>query len=183
MTNMKDHAMLSVTEVLQVFSDFSRVSPARLDKAAKKGIEVHSICAAHALGLWIPEIPEEVAGYFASFLRWWPQVKEVLFVEKEFRDTQHDFLGHPDLGVVLIDGRRAVVDLKTPLGNARTWAGQCAAYLDLTRPAPYHMEVTGTLQLDPAGGIPRMRWYNEDGRDWYAFLTALYSVKYFMKGE
>jgi hypothetical protein len=178
--------VMSVTEILSVFTDFSRVSATRLEYAANRGTEVHNLLAAHAQGIWIPDMTEDCRGYYASFLKWWPMVQEIVFVEKELVSTEHGFKGHPDLCAIVKGdyGNASIIDYKTPLLPSKTWAGQCAAYLHLARENGYNVDRCGTLRLDPFGKTPKMDWYNEDGRDWFAFLSALYAVRYFKeKGD
>lgn len=167
----------SVTQVLSPFIDFSMVPEGILLAATERGKEVHLICAAIANGYWTPTAPKEIAGYINSFCKWFAcMVEEVIFSEKEFVDQDYGFIGHPDLGL-RINGKFAVVDLKTPAVLQAVWKGQCAAYKHLTK-----FELTGTLRLDRNGKTAKMDWYEDDKRDFAAFLAALTAFKYFKKG-
>ena len=76
--------MISVTQALSPYSDFSRVPPATLEAACERGSTLHRAFALHATGLWVPELAVDYQGYFDSFCNWFDlAVEETLAVEEE----------------------------------------------------------------------------------------------------
>lgn len=180
--------MVSVTEVLAKYQDFSMVNPERLGLAKRRGQAVHAYCRAYAQGLWVP-VGGELEGYCKSFRDWFDRyVAEVYLTEKELIDPVLGFCGHPDLLCRLHgDDCVTIVDYKTPIALAPTWAAQCAAYLSLAQQDP-HIAILkpkrcGSLRLKPDGKRALFKEYTESARDLLAFHAALTAHKYFMKGE
>jgi len=172
----------SVTQVLGCFSDFSMIPPGVLEYASYRGTEIHKICSAMALGLWINEIPEEFAGYILSFQAWFERtVKEVLFVEEELVDPVYGFMGHPDLVIKTHDNVICLPDLKTPVKAMKVWKGQVAAYKHLveTNKKDIKIERVGSLMLSPKGNYPKFNEYQTTYADFAAFLAALSAYRYF----
>ena len=177
--------LISVTQALSVYSDFSKISPHVLEHATARGTEVHRICAAIAKGLWVPRIPAECAGYVESFRGWFKAiVEEVIFVEREFVCTCYQYVGHPDLGVVIRgDNGITIPDIKTPVTAQKTWAGQNSAYWHLVEEhGGYDFPIirSGSLMLNPEGKTARLKEYTENSAaDFNAFLAALTAYRYF----
>lgn len=175
-----------MTEILSAYSDFSAVPPDVLERAAERGRRVHRICAALALGLWVPEIPEECRCYVESFRKWLDLVDTVHLVETELADDTYGFVGHPDLVVTLRgEGFARVVDLKTPVVKHRLWRAQIAAYNRLAAPriVPLRISRSGTLRLSPKGDFPRFDEYSDSAVDFNAFLCALMAYRFFKEVE
>lgn len=171
--------LLSVTQVLSPFADFSKVNPAVLAWAAKRGTAVHSACAAHAQRLPCFGLSEDAEPYFDSFCRWFDRyVRRVLFVECEFSDPTYGIVGHLDLVAELIDGRLVVVDYKTPAAESRLWRAQIAAYCYLVSPVVPGV-VGMALMLSGAGKPAKAITYEHHASDFAAFLAALTAYRYF----
>lgn len=175
----------SVTEVLGVYTDWSKIPPDVLEHACARGTAVHEVCAAIASGIpWMRAVPEEQVGYIKSFEAWMDAaVEEVVLVEKRLFDNHHGFHGKPDL-VVRMKGDEglSVPDLKTPATEQRVWRGQMAAYRHLVQERFPHEEVSRqfSLRLDRNGGLPRLKEYTGTYlSDWAAFLNALYAYNHF----
>lgn len=178
--------LLSVTEILSPFSDFSRISPSVLEHAAERGTLVHDICARLAKGIWVPdsEIGEECAGYVDSFKKWLDsQVQEVILMHERLVDERLFYSGEIDIFVRLKSDTHALIDLKTPIALQRVWAGQLAGYRNLLIVNKYIPEACGSLRLDPNGKAPKMKWYESSLDDFNAFLSALNAVRYFKGGK
>jgi len=175
----------SVTQVLSVYADFSRIRPDILERAARRGTRVHETCAAIATGLWAPDLAREEQGYVRSFQKWFSNVQRVHAVETELFHPVYRYMGHLDLCVTMQNEPHVrVVDLKTPLTEAPTWKAQLAAYSELVRVnMGLEPQRCGSLQLHPDGSTPRFREYQEQARDLAAFLNALAAYNYFRKGE
>ncbi len=171
----------SVTTVLGVYADFNQVRPDVLEAAIHRGVAVHRAGAAHAGGNYVLPLAPEHQGYFDSFRMWFDEyVREVIFVEERFWNESLGFNGQPDLGLVLVDGRPVVADLKTPANEAPTWKGQIAAYCELAR-SKYGYKFEGlSLRLrDGKPALANVYQYAED--DYSAFLAALMAYRYFKK--
>jgi hypothetical protein len=109
-------------------------------------------------------------------------VAEVYFVEKEFVDSTYGFMGHPDIGVRLIDGRNVIVDYKTPASEKKTWAPQIAAYLHLANKAyegSLCFDAAMALQPRKDGGMAKATVYQYSNNDFAIFLNALNLFRYF----
>jgi len=170
-----------VTTILGMYTDFSTIPDAVLKHAASRGTEVHQICAAIALGMWIPAISAECKGYVDSFKRWFELVDEVLMVEERLYDHTFKFTGQVDL-VVKLRGDKSprVVDLKTPITKGRTWFAQIAAYNRLAEvDRGFLCKNSGTLRLSPAGRVAKFDNCNPPTEALAAFLGALTSYNYF----
>lgn len=175
--------LYSVTEVLSPFADFSRVNPTTLENAAARGSRVHSICAAIAQDLWVPEIPDECAGYIESFRGWFEYVDEVVGVEVELKDLDLGFVGHLDLMLKLRgDFDLSITDLKTPVTKHPLWKAQLAAYKHLAEKAGYKIKRVFSLRLSPEGKAPKVEEYLDSAQDLRAFLAALTAYRYFKGG-
>lgn len=172
--------IFSVTTVLGAFTDFSTVRPDVLEAACERGTGVHRASAAYAAGLYVPPVPEGWRGYCESFTRWFDSsVAQVIFIEERFFDPTFYFDGQPDLGCVLVDGRRVVVDYKTPVAESPTWKSQVAAYCELAmQKYPPGFEAMA-LRLRKDGRPARATTYDYSQNDYAAFLAALTAYRYF----
>ena len=168
-----------VTEVLEPYTDFSKIPEHILEQAKHRGTKVHSACAAYALGLFCP-IPTEYAGYFLSFQQWFDTfVEEVVYVEEGLVDETYGFQGHIDFYGRLKRLGMALIDLKTPIALYKQWKVQLAAYRRLLDIDRKKVEVVASLQLDPYGGIPKMTRYEESAQDFNIFLGLLNGYHFF----
>lgn len=171
--------LLHVTQVLQPWSDFSGVSPRILYTAAIRGMTVHKACAGLATGLFICGEDVEYAGYIKSFRSWFDlYVDKVLFVEKTFINQSLGIVGTPDLFCLLKTGERALIDLKTPATEYKSWRVQLAAYQMLVS-QEYEIDVYGTLRLLADGGLAVFKRYERQAEDYAIFLSALNCYRYF----
>lgn len=170
----------SVTTVLGAFADFDKIRPDVLEAAQLRGSGVHTRCAAYGGGFYVQPLPLEWQGYFDSFRRWFDlYVDEVIFVEERFHNHQFFYNGKADLGAVLMDGRRVVVDYKTPAAEYPTWKSQIAAYCELAEQV-YPPGFEGmSLRLRRDGKPARATVYDSSGNDYAAFLSALAAYRYF----
>jgi hypothetical protein len=172
----------SVTTVLSIFSDFSRIDPRVLQVAAERGTRVHQACAAIAQGLFVGEIPEDLQGYVASFRRWFETVETVELVEQRLQDAVFQYHGTPDM-VVRLRGDQAprLIDLKTPYSKGKLWASQIAAYNRLfTVSTGQECEHSGTLRLRRDGRPPIFDECRHGASDLQGFLCALGAYRHFM---
>lgn len=175
---------LSVTEVLSPYQDFSKVSERRLEAAQIRGTGVHKVSLLYAGGFW-PVVPDEYRGYFKSFMSWWITAVDVtrpVLVEPELKDPDLGIIGHPDLLLFLKgDPLRSTWDLKTPTAHYPTWKGQLAAYkhLGIKNKLINPGSRCGSVRLDANGRKPKPKDYEDDKRDFAAFLAALTAHRYF----
>jgi len=171
----------SVTEVLGLYADFSRIRPDVLAHAAERGTIVHQACAAIASGLWSLGVPPDCAGYVKSFERWFDLVDTVHMVEAELIHPIYRYMGHLDLCVTLRgESHPRVVDLKTPVTEGPTWAAQIAAYEALVvNNSEMKPERSGSLRLRSDGGFPKYTENHDRSRAFQAFMNALAAYRYF----
>lgn len=173
--------MIRVTEVIAPWTDFSKVPPDVLQNAATRGTAVHEICARIAAGEFVMGIPDDLFGYVDSFRQWFDsQVARVILAEERLFDHQWGFSGQIDLVVeAKSDGLVWLVDIKTPVTAYPQWKMQIAAYRNLLMKEKGILpKRTGSLQLDPDGKVPRMKWYEDSATDLNAFLSALNVYRY-----
>ena len=175
-----------VTSILAPYSDFSMIPPDTLQAAAERGTKVHEACAAYSIGLW-PPVPEELAGYFKSFKKWFDKyVEEVIAVEVELIHNAWHYIGHADL-IAKVTGLTsspviAVVDYKTPILPSRTWRCQIAGYVEAAK-EQYNVAIGGTLQLRKDGSLPKMIWIDDQNQAFNAFTAALSAQNYIKGGK
>lgn len=181
--------MISVTQALSIIAQ--DLGPEwRVEAAAIRGQSVHSACAAYALGLF-PMLTDETEGYFQSFQVWFDaHVSRVAMEpERELRDDKLGFLGHMDLGwLILNDGRNVLLDIKTPLQFRQTWSIQLAAYWHLVRKETGLTIIKpGVILLDSDGGKAKLKWVEEEEKLsieqlFSLFCQCLNIYKYFENG-
>jgi hypothetical protein len=176
--------MVSVTQALFPFSDFSRVPPALLDAACERGSVLHRAFALHAAGLWLPEIAEAYRGYFDSFCNWYDlAVEETLAVEEEMVCEKYGFIGHPDwIGVIKGDKSPSLIDWKTGQAKMKSHRLQVAAYHHL---AKEKYGVKRVLLMHPKADGGRASVVGHTGTlamDFALFLNCLSAYKYFYGG-
>jgi len=172
---------MKLPSVTQCFGHYlSGIPEYKLEIAADRGTRAHTLCFKHLRRAHIMKIDPDCAGYFLSFTQWAElMVKEVIFIEEEFVDENHGYMGHPDMGVVLKDGSCALIDLKTPLALQKIWAGQIAAYLNLIKHKYPPIKKGGSLRLSPDGRMAKMKWYEDSANDLAAFISLLNGYRYF----
>ncbi len=170
----------SVTTVIAPFSDYGRVNPAVLADACARGTAKHRLFAAYARRLWIPRIPDELAGYFESWRAWFDScVEEVILVEQELIHPALGYMGHPDAFVRLKgDKGLTVPDWKPESTRARSYPIQTAAYQELGRVNGF--DVTRRLSIHPKrnGGRAGVVEYRNPA-DISVFISCLNAWKYF----
>lgn len=172
--------MPSVTQVLSPWSDFSRIPPSVLEAAALRGTAVHDVCATIARGLPVLSIPLEAEGYVASFQRWFDLVvADVLLVEERLIDMDFLYHGEPDLIIRARHGEIILVDNKTPVQLVKSWRLQLAAYNHLAGKNGIVPDKVASLRLHPEGKVARMDYYDNNGRDFALFLSALNLYRFF----
>jgi len=175
-------ALPSVTQVLGVYADFSRIKPEVLAHAAARGTAVHAACAAHAQGLWVPDLEPELTGYFQSFARWFDaMVVDVVGVELEVAHKALGYQGHLDLAVMLKGGHGVtIIDLKTPATKNRLWAAQLAAYKEAFNACHVlTVQRVASLRLKRDGSPAIFDEYTNSHQDFAAFVAALTAYKWF----
>lgn len=173
--------MVSVTQALSPFNDFSMVRPDKLEAACLRGSQVHAIIASILKGLWIANIPENCQPYIDSFNLWLPVVDEVVMVEETLIDKGHGYKGTPD-AILRIKGDEGftLCDWKSPVVESKSWRLQISAYRALAMQNGYLIHRTGALQLSPKGKVAKFREYSGTiTHDYSLFLNALAVYKYF----
>lgn len=175
----------SVTQVIGFVNQgaFSEIPPLTLIRAQERGDLFHALAAAYAQGLWIPEVPENVQGYFVSFQNWFDRyVTRVFCTERRLFHDKLKYHGTPDI-ICLVNGVPTLIDWKTPNNSQKSWRLQIAAYKSLASHnpdvAPIEVERVGTLQPMADGREARFLEYTQTlTGDMAVFMSAL-SVWYF----
>lgn len=172
----------SVTTILKPWQDFSQIPEDVLNAACERGKRVHGACAALALKLFVPPMPEELQGYLASFRTWLNQaVAEVLSVEQRMVNEPFGFCGRPDMVVKIRgDENYSVCDLKTPVPLSKAWRLQIAAYRYLSEQT-LNVSVPRALivRLKKDGKPPIVTEYSPKLKDFNVFLHALSAYRFF----
>lgn len=175
-----------VTSILSPYTDFSQVQEDVLNIASDRGTRAHEAALAYAVGLWSPEIDEDIAGYVKSYREWHDRfVVKVLAVEKELIHPRWNYVGHCDL-VAIVSGYKpepvlCVIDLKTPVGISKTWSCQIAGYVEAEQLEHKVKVYGGVLQLRKDGGLPKVTWLEDQATAFNAFCGILNGWNY-LKG-
>lgn len=176
--------MISVTESLQPFTDFSQIPPDVLANAAERGSRFHTWTENYLSDKWSP-ISNDIQGYVKSFKRWHSlAVEETLFVEKEIICPQYQFIGHIDwMGRLRGDPENfiTVADWKTPITESKTWRIQLAAYWYLAKEC-LGLNVRRCVVLMPKkdGKVASIKEYTEfQACHFNIFLSTLNCTRYF----
>lgn len=169
----------SVTQVLAPLVDFSRVPPDVLEAKRELGTMVHEAC--HYWDeddLDIDCIPAAVEPYLTAWQKFKAETRaEVLLCERRVFDPMLMYAGTLDR-VLLIDGIKWLVDLKTSFSTPASAGPQTAAYtralgdLSVTRRAALRLRDDGTYRFDPLNGAD----------DWAVFAACL-TVRRFMEKQ
>lgn len=175
--------LLSVTQALAPWNDFSLINSERLENAKQRGIRIHSAAAAKLTGTFrvVPLLPED-EGYWESLEDWIDSmVDHVYDVEPELVDESLGFVGHPDL-ICKINGKNYVVDWKTPQKESKGWRIQLAAYCHLADSNYRHHSHAWrgmAVQPHPEGKLAKATPYQRQAQDFAVFVSALNCWRYF----
>lgn len=171
---------IRVSEFLSPFSGLQHVDELVLDKAARRGTRVHSICEGIAKGIEPFEIESELEGYVESFKKWWKDDYEVLAIEKRFFCDELEITGQIDF-LLKIDGKILMCDLKTSANVSKTWPVQGSAYAYLLKKAGYDVEGIQFIKLNRYGNAPRICDYEID-IDFFQYCLKVYKY-FYVKGS
>jgi hypothetical protein len=162
-----------------------QVRPDILELACQRGTAVHTPCLAIAQGAFALAPDPSLKGYVDSFRMWFKAfVTEVLEVEPHWVHPAFQFVGHPDLVLMLKHEKKpSIVDLKTSSSSGKTWALQLSAYKELARQNGYEdVKRIFSLRLRPHGQMPLADEYLYSDRDFAAFVSALTVFRYLKRG-
>ena len=177
--------LISVTEALKPFNDFSRIPSETLRHAAERGQRVHAAIAAHLTGTFlVTPLPEEERPLFDSLRLWCDEmVHVVIAVEPELKDEALGYVGHPDAIVRLTNKSVAVIDFKTPQVEGKTWPIQIAAYRQLAFQKHKEFPLGYAVSPRPDGRLARAFVYDHNPHHFAIFLNCLNAYRYFKGGE
>lgn len=176
--------MISVTQALSPFNNFSMVRPDKLEAACQRGSVLHRAFALYASGLWLPGLAAEYQGYFDSFCNWYDlAVEETLAVEEEMVCKKYGFMGHPDwIGVIRGDKAPSLIDWKTGQAKMKGHRLQVAAYHHLAK-EKYGVKRVLLMHPKPDGGRASVPGHTGTlARDFSVFLNILTGYKFFYGG-
>ena len=174
--------MLSSTQVLSKYIDWSKIPRDHLIKAQDRGTRVHAACSALCNNLFYNNLLPEEKGYLDSFRKWKEKyIKKIFWTEKRLYCDKLNFTGQPDIYCEIEDGRRAVIDLKTPAGLGATWNLQLASYRYLiVENNEGEPDIGISLRLIANGSMAKAKDYEYNAQDFVAFLNALAAHRYIL---
>lgn len=168
----------SVTKVLAPYSGIEylrRRFPGVIERAAERGTAVHGYCESSAKGFPPVGIPNDLRGYWQSFMLWFADVEEVVALELRLFDPVLGFHGQADI-ICRMRGDRflSLWDYKTPAVVSPTWGPQVAAYVHLSTINKYPVKRGGAIRLRKSGRRPLVKEYTDSlRRNWNIFVSAL----------
>jgi len=169
----------SVTEVINMFVDFSMVSTMNFNLSISRGNVVHKYCLAIAKGLTVPELNGEASGYIESFQKWMEYVKpEIVAIEPEVKNDKFGYIGHPDL--IYKRGKDIVLlDIKTGQSPCWAWTIQLAAYYYCDLPSG-PVDAVEILSPHPQGDLARVLVYPKSviNKAYSIFINMLNVYRY-----
>lgn len=160
----------SVTQILQQLTDFSRVPPDVLAAKAALGTRVHAACEYDDEGdLDESSVDADVEPYLQGYRRFLADTRaRVVCNEQRVWHATYRYAGTLDR-VMIIDGERWLIDIKTSIATPATAGPQTAAYLaalgdrSVTRRGALRLRPDATYRLDALTGAD----------DWSVFLACL----------
>lgn len=170
-----------ITEILRVYSDFSAVPVAVLERAADRGTRVHDFCELYARRLLIDEVDNDCKNFVDSFSSWFDSyVSKTVALETRLYSDSLKITGQFDLLAILKgDDEPTLIDIKTPREHRLSWNLQTAAYsMLLKEDKGIEAPKRGCLMLDRNGREAKFVPH-EDKRDKILFLKALDLYRYF----
>ena len=175
--------LISVTQALQPWSNFSFVKPEVLEAACARGDLFHDLMYRHALGLMIfPDEAESMRGFFDSGRRWFDKhVLQVHAAECELVDELLGVIGHPDLICTMKgDQGRSLADYKTGGAELPTHRPQCGGYYGLANKVGHDIKRVGCIHPRKDGKMALVREFTKTmNYDYSVFLAALTVWRYF----
>jgi RecB family exonuclease len=175
-----------VSDILSPYSkkDFESISPEVLAHAAERGTKVHKYCTGYVRGLWLPDIEEECQPYVDSFIQWYDKnCDKTLFYESRLYDDALRYTGEIDLIVILKDGSRTLVDIKTSATVSKSWIVQLAAYKNLLSVNNIEINYTLNLQVCKTGKLAKEYSHNAENltQAWDLFKGLIKAYDYFIR--
>jgi len=162
----------SVTQILAPLVDYSQVPRAVLERARQLGQAVHRMTELYDLDdLDMDDLADELRPYLTAWIKFRAETGFVPeTIEKRLYHPALHFAGTPDRSG-LINGRRAVLDIKKMMYLGPVIGLQLAAYKELFEKNGTHVEDRYALGLR-ADGTYRLQPYT-DKSDWPVFLSLL----------
>lgn len=119
----------SVTQICSILTaDKYSGNQAIIDAARARGTAVHELCEAYDYGT-PEEVPTELAGYVKAWMDFCRDYRpEWLYIEHQMYSKDFEFAGTCDR-IGIIDGKKAIVDIKTTASMDRASKVSLAAQL------------------------------------------------------
>jgi hypothetical protein len=171
MTYKNDTGYPSVTDIISPYVDKRWFKPIH----RKRGSEVHRVVGCELRKVWALPINPAWAGYVESIRLWISNnVKEILLVEKRFKDDLYRYTGQLDLICLLKDSRVALIDWKTSVAEYKTYKLQLAGYKLLAeKNTDYKIDIRAAVRGREDGSKPALvNWYEDHENDERRFLYA-----------
>lgn len=178
-----------VTHILNPFTSYSKIDPAVLENAARRGKSVHT-----AIQDTLMDIPRdetfENKGYLYSFEKFWTDHNApIAALEKRINDGEIFVSGQCDLIIekpsYSDEGDHVLIDWKTSVAPQKTYGMQAAAYTYLAEKEGFKIYQCWFVSLDKKGKEPTIRIYqkNELREYWRLFLNCLEIYRMFFKDQ
>ncbi len=179
-----------VTEVLCPFSGYGSSPSDLMKKYQRRGTIAHKACNRFTeIGAdwWMDFSIDGIAAtdeeidiakpFVESFALWFdPTIMQIVEKERRLYDDELELTGEFDL-IVMIDGVRHIVDLKTSKTINKTWRYQLAAYHHLLKYDNYYEH--SILQLNADGSKANFIEYDNCDEDIAIFKKAFELYKIF----
>lgn len=175
----------SVTQVMDILTDFIGVPSAVLERKRAIGIAAHKACELHDAGtLDVDSVHDLVIPYLNAYMKFKRESGiEVIANETLVYNSPHDYCGTVDL-IAKINGKKAVIDIKCTAEIYDYVGVQLAAYADAVashRPDIGMVFERYAVQLKPDGTY-RLKKF-EDKFEFITFLGCLQVYKWRKKHE
>ncbi|CAO0822446.1 PD-(D/E)XK nuclease superfamily protein [Desulfarculales bacterium] len=164
---------------------FANIPPDLLQAAQDRGTKFHEVAAAYALKLWLPELRDDLTGFFLSFSRWFDKfVVETVMVEQRLSHPTLYYEGTPDwVGRLKGDQGLTLLDWKTPHYASKGWRLQLAGYKALAEQAGHKITRVASLQPRRDGKVAKFIDYPNSLTGDLGVFMAVLSVWRFYNGD
>lgn len=184
----------------QMVAELRQIPIDNYANACIRGSRIHAYCTAYMKGLCIPKIDEDVLPYVSAFFEWADNnIQKLILCTTRLYDDDRRFSGEPDAVVLMKDGRRALLDIKTNAVPSKSWDIQLAAYAHLCRIAriPYddvfilHLKKKAVRKKEgeeSAANLPpdvnvKLQFPENLNASWDIFSSALSCYDFFHRKE
>lgn len=191
-----------VSEIIgkQTESEMRQIPIDKLVNASIRGHKIHAYCTAYMKGLCVFDVPESLLPYYNAFVEWADaNIQSLLLCTTRLYDDVKRFSGEPDMVILMKNGRKALVDIKTNAIPTKSWDIQLAAYSHLCKLAEIEHDEIFILHLkkktitkkerEDLDNLPPLEVYaklhvpENLSQSWDIFSSALTCYDYFHRKD